>query len=114
MFLSNLYFEKIIYCISGLGADYRVYDYLNLKYELVHLNWIAPKNKETIESYAFRLSKFIDIREDFYLIGVSFGGLIATEISKIIRPKFLFLISSVHLKSELPLLYRFIGTSNII
>ena len=45
---------------------------------------------------------------------MSFGALIATEISKIIRPKFLFLISSVHLKSELPLLYRFIRTSNII
>ncbi len=24
-----------IYCISGLGADYRVYDYLNLNYELL-------------------------------------------------------------------------------
>jgi len=33
-----------IYAIPGLGADKRVFEHLQLEYELVALDWIPPKN----------------------------------------------------------------------
>ncbi|WP_235958360.1 alpha/beta hydrolase [Flammeovirga agarivorans] len=102
------------YCISGLGADQRVYDSLDLKYEKVPLNWIKPHKNESLKSYAMRLSQNIDKDEKFIIIGVSFGGLIAVEISKILKPEFTVLISTVEKSSELPIHYRLISKINFI
>ena len=44
----------------------------------------------------------------------SFGGLIATEISKILKPKFTILISSVETKNELSRLIKLAGKSNLL
>ena len=107
--------EKLkIYAISGLGADRRVFDFLNLDLELVPIDWIEPKKNESIENYAERLSKIIDTRHDFILMGVSFGGLVAVEISKILKPKLTILISSVATKKEIPKFLKLIGQTEII
>jgi len=37
-----------IYAVSGLGADKRVYQQLNLNADLIHLEWITPLKNETI------------------------------------------------------------------
>ena len=103
-----------VYGISGLGADKRVFDYLNLNFELITIDWIIPLPSEPIESYAKRLSSIIDDSTDFCIIGVSFGGLIATEINKVLSPKKVILISSVHTKNELRSIYRRIGQLKII
>ena len=100
-----------IYAISGLGADKRVFQYLTLNHDLITIDWITPEENEPIEKYAERLSVVIDTTEEFALIGVSFGGLIAVEISKIIQPRITFLISSVETKDELPKMFRWIGKS---
>lgn len=102
-----------IYAISGLGADERVFDFLKLNDELIPLNWIENFENESIESYSKRLSEKIDTSEGFAVLGVSFGGLIATEINKILEPKITILISSIELKDELPLLYKMVGKLKI-
>ena len=98
-----------LYAISGLGADKRVYQYLKLKHELIHLDWITPKKNERISDYAKRLSKPIDTSKPFGLIGLSFGGIVATEIAKQLNPKVTVLISSAETKNELRTLYRIFG-----
>lgn len=103
-----------LYAISGLGADRRVYENLNLDYELIHLDWITPLKKESISDYSLRLSKSIDTSEPFGLIGVSFGGLIAVEISKLITPIVTILISSAETKYELRSVYRWLGKTRLI
>lgn len=103
-----------IYAFSGLGADSRVFNYLNLDVDLVVIDWIEPKKNESIESYARRLSPLIDTNQDFGLMGVSFGGLVAVEVSKILHPKFTILISSVATKKEIPRFYQLIGHSSIL
>ena len=47
------------------------------------------------------------------LIGLSFGGIVATELSKIISVEKLILISSLKTKSEIPLIYRLAGKLHI-
>ncbi|MBQ4804525.1 alpha/beta hydrolase [Aquimarina sp. MMG015] len=103
-----------IYGISGLGADKRVFDSLSLEFEFIPIDWIDPHKNESIENYSKRLSVVIDTKNDFCLIGVSFGGLIASEISKILNPKTTILISSAHTKNELRTIFRWFGKTKLI
>lgn len=103
-----------IYGISGLGADKRVFDFLTLENEFIPIDWITPHKNEPIKDYSKRLSSVIDIENDFCLIGVSFGGLIATEISQILNPKTTILISSAHTKNELRPIFRWLGKTQLI
>ncbi len=105
-----------IFAISGLGADKRVFKYLTLEHELIPVEWIKPKSKEPIIEYSKRLIKEYEIgtKEEFGILGVSFGGLIATEISKLTKPKFTILISSVETRTELSGLIKFVGKSKLI
>ena len=103
-----------IYGIGGLGADKRVFNDLNLNYNFIPIDWIAPFKNENISDYANRLSQCINQKEAYIILGVSFGGLIATEISKVLNPKMTILISSAETRSELPLLFRFIGKTRLL
>ena len=103
-----------LYGISGLGADKRVFEYLDLDCKLIPIEWIEPLKNETIESYSIRISKSINREEDFGIMGVSFGGLVAVEISKRLNPKLMILISSAETRLELRLIYRIIGKTKLL
>ena len=102
-----------IYGISGLGADERVFQYLELSQRIEPIRWIKPKDGESIQSYAQRLTDQIK-HDDFILIAVSFGGLVAVELSKILKPKRIILISSADKKQDLRGIYRLIGRTSLI
>jgi pimeloyl-ACP methyl ester carboxylesterase len=90
-----------IYCIPGLGADHRLFSRLNLNAELIPVKWIEAIPSDTPSSYATRLLDQIK-EENPILMGVSLGGIISVEISKLIPTKKLFLISTIKTKKELP------------
>jgi pimeloyl-ACP methyl ester carboxylesterase len=100
-----------IYCISGLGADKRVFQKLVFPsgYQVVHIEWIKPKVRETLSSYALRLLSQIDITKPFVLMGLSFGGMLASELLKSIRPIKTIIISSATTKFQIPWYFRFLG-----
>ena len=94
--------DKVLYIISGLGADYRVFKKLDLHdWTLIHLKWIKPEKDEKIEDYAHRMAAFIT-HPDPIILGLSFGGMMAIEISKIIPTRHIILVSSVKTYHELP------------
>lgn len=99
------------YCISGLGADERIFCNLHFPdvLEPVYLKWIKPEPNEALEHYALRLSEKIEDKEPYVLIGLSLGGMLAVEISKKKHPLATILISSVATSSELPGWYRWAG-----
>ena len=98
-----------IHLLSGLGADQRVFNYLDLSdYKVNHISWITPLNNESITQYAGRLLEQIDSDHPI-LIGVSFGGTMAIELGKLIQVKQIILISSVETKWDLPFYYRMVG-----
>ena len=59
-------------------------------------------------TYAKKLTKRIDHSKPFVLIGLSFGGMLATEIAKIYQPRKLILISTAATASELRPMYKFV------
>ncbi len=98
---------KNIYCISGLGADHRIFEKLSIPagYALKHIPWINPRSNELIDSYAHRMAERIEDPEPI-LIGVSFGGMLSVEISQFLPVKKIILISSIKSSSEKPLYFR--------
>jgi pimeloyl-ACP methyl ester carboxylesterase len=98
-----------IYILSGLGADERVFKYLDFKnLDISFVQWIKPEPLEPLASYAKRLSVQIKHRNPI-LIGLSFGGIVAATLAKIIPVQQLVLISSVKTKKDVPLIYRLAG-----
>ncbi|MEX1203277.1 MAG: alpha/beta hydrolase [Ferruginibacter sp.] len=97
-----------VYFIAGLGADSRVFKYIKLPagYEMKHLHWIKPKLKESLAHYAIRLSEYIEDKQPFVLIGLSMGGMIASEIAKTKKPTATILISSIATSKQLPTTFR--------
>jgi pimeloyl-ACP methyl ester carboxylesterase len=77
--------------------------------EAVHLNWISPEKEESLPSYALRLAASINREEPFALVGLSFGGMLATEIAKQYKPAVTILISSVPVSTQLPGYFKMAG-----
>jgi pimeloyl-ACP methyl ester carboxylesterase len=85
---------KVVYLLGGLGADERVFHSLDLSgFQTFFLDWIGPVASDTLESYSQRLSEQIKHPTPL-LVGVSFGGMIAVEISKKVKVEKVILISS--------------------
>jgi pimeloyl-ACP methyl ester carboxylesterase len=101
---------KQIYLLSGLGADYRVLQDLDFSgYETTYIKWIQPIENELIEDYAKRLIEQIKTKNPI-IIGLSFGGMMAAEIGKLINTEKIILIASAKTKFEIPFYYRFAGS----
>ena len=99
------------YFISGLGADKKAFQRIKLPegYEPVHLDWIAPEKDESLSNYARRFSSLIKNDDAFILIGLSFGGMLACEISKLRKPMKTIIISSLACSNELPWYFKSAG-----
>ena len=100
-----------VYFISGLGADSRVFHHIQLPqgFEPVYLDWIKPKQHESLHDYATRLAEPIDASEKFILAGLSMGGMMAVEIAKRYQPVMTILLSSVPCSENLPFYYKVAG-----
>ena len=93
---------KKVYFISGLGADKRAFSFLDLSFcEPVFINWIKPLEKESLKSYALRLRKQIPV-EHPTVVGVSFGGMLATEMAKEDKLMNVIIIASNKSSAEFP------------
>ncbi|QMU27182.1 alpha/beta hydrolase [Adhaeribacter radiodurans] len=106
-----------IYLIPGLGADARMFQFLQLdaeKFKIVILEWLSPYTNEPLAMYASRMAAQIKVNtQPIILVGVSFGGMIAVEISKFFSTAHVILISSIKTHTELPFYLRFFGQLEI-
>ena len=84
-----------IYAIPGLGADARVFANVQRYLPLTIIDWKPNEANESIENYAGRMASEIPKNEPFILLGLSFGGVIAQEICRILKPEKLILLSSI-------------------
>ncbi|MEO6638410.1 MAG: alpha/beta hydrolase [Ginsengibacter sp.] len=104
---------KHIYCVSGFGADERVFAKLKFNNCKVHfIPWLIPERKETLAVYAKRMAEGID-QKNPVLFGLSFGGMICIEIAKFIKTEKVILISSVASFRERPLWMKVTGKSRL-
>ncbi|HKC66843.1 MAG TPA: alpha/beta hydrolase [Bacteroidia bacterium] len=104
-----------VYFISGLGADERTFQKLVLpgSWEIIHLRWLPVDKNETLKSYAEKFAREIDTSKPFNLVGLSFGGVLATELLQFIKPDKTIIISSISNKNELPVSFKLLGVLKI-
>ena len=104
-----------IYFLSGLGANYSAFKYLTFpsNVQTVFIDWLAPLKNESLKSYAKRIAEKIDNTQPFILVGLSFGGMLATEVIEFVQPQKTILISSAARRQELPVYYKLAGTLGI-
>ena len=91
------------YLMPGMSANSLIFEKIKLNgnFKLHYLEWIDPKKNESLKDYSIRFSKKINHKNPI-LIGVSFGGILVQEISKIIDVRKIIIISSVKSNQEFP------------
>lgn len=99
-----------IYFVPGLAANNKIFEHIqldNTKYECHFLEWKIPIVKdESIKAYAQRMCDEITHTNPI-LIGVSFGGIMVQEMSKLIPVEKVIIISSVKSNIEFPKRLKF-------
>jgi pimeloyl-ACP methyl ester carboxylesterase len=92
----------MVYFVSGLGADERVFQLLELPgIPVEHIKWLKPERYEKLGNYAARLISLIDQRDEVILVGLSFGGIVCQEIARHITVKKIIIISSIKTRAEM-------------
>ena len=93
----------VFYLIPGLGADERVFQRWQLVGEVHVLGWVPPQSPaEPLPPYAARLAGAVPPGQVCWLVGVSFGGLLALEIARLRPLARVVLVSSLAGPHELP------------
>nr|WP_321356558.1 alpha/beta hydrolase [uncultured Draconibacterium sp.] len=100
--------KHTVYLIPGQGADARLYKNLELDtaFQIKHIDYFTPDKGWDMEAFARELSKQIDTTETFSIIGVSLGGMLATEMADFLNPEKVIIISSAKNRKEFPGRYR--------
>lgn len=100
-----------LYFVPGLAANTKIFERISLPeehFELHFLDWMLPTSiNESIEEYALRMCAKIQHKNPV-LIGVSFGGIMVQEMSKIIDCKKIIIISSVKSNKEFPKRFKLV------
>jgi pimeloyl-ACP methyl ester carboxylesterase len=104
-----------VYCIPGLAADRRVFRHIRLpeKHEAVFLDWLRPLPREALTAYARRMAEQVDTSIPFYVMGLSLGGMIASEIVRMHPQGKLILVASIPHAGHLPAYYRWMQRAKL-
>ena len=98
-----------VYFVPGMAAGAEIFRNIRLpedRFTTHILEWLIPETNEKIAVYAKRMAALIT-ESDSVLIGVSFGGVVAQEMSEYVSLRKLIIISSVKTEFELPRRMKF-------
>jgi len=100
--------KPVVYLIPGQGADARLYKNIHLDslFEVRNIEYFTPEKEWDMSDFARQLAKQIDTTSRFSLVGVSLGGMLATEMADFLKPDTVVLVSSAKSRKELPFRYR--------
>ncbi len=98
-----------VYLIPGQGADYRLFNNLDLgeEYDTIHIKYSIPDKGMRMKEYAQLLAGQIDTSQPFIIVGASLGGMLAVEMNEFLNPEKVIVISSAKCRKELPGRYKF-------
>jgi hypothetical protein len=90
----------------GLAADGHLFSQIGLiNCKVIVAEFLSPLRNESLQHYAKRIALSLPHHEDIIFAGVSFGGILAQEVSKFIPAKKVILISSVSSSHQKPLMF---------
>jgi len=108
--------KQHIYFFPGLGAGSKIFEHISLpkeSFEIHLLEWKIPLSfNESLQEYAKRMCEDVK-HENPILLGVSFGGILVQEMSKIISVEKIILVSSIKSNDEFPNRLKIIQTTKV-
>lgn len=101
--------KTTLYLIPGQGADSTQFVNLTFdeQFEVKNVKYFTPEKGWEMADFARALSTQIDTSKKYIIIGVSLGGMLATEMADFMEPEKIIIISSAKHRKELPGRYRF-------
>ena len=94
------------YLIPGMGADQRLYTHFDLPGEMHKLNWWPHGKAKSLAEYAAILAEQIKTTDNV-IIGSSMGGMVASELSHLIKPRATILVSAPTGRHQFPTVLKF-------
>lgn len=94
--------EDGLFAIPGLGVDGRVYGRMVEHLPLQVIEWLEPEAAETLSQYALRMAHSLPSGQPVWLLGYSFGGVVAQEIARLRPGTQLILINTLCRVAEKP------------
>lgn len=91
------------FLLPGVGCDSRVFGRLAraLPWDVQYVEWPKPEPGETLRHFAMRIAPQIKDPKNTILIGYSFGGMVAAELS-VLNPAATVIIASIKSSDERP------------
>ena len=114
-----------VYFVPGLAAGKEIFRNILLpeaEYKTYVLEWLIPEKNEALSTYSARMASLVK-EPNAVLVGVSFGGVVAQEMSVFLDLRKLIIISSIKSRNELPhrlkiaaktLAYKLVPTSLVL
>ncbi|MEA1899080.1 MAG: alpha/beta hydrolase [Bacteroidota bacterium] len=104
--------KPVVYFIPGQGSDYRLFKNIDIdsSFKTKNIKYFTPDKDWNLRDFAKVLSLQIDTSHTFIIVGVSLGGMLATEMGSFLNPEKIIIISSAKCREELPLRYKFQGS----
>ncbi len=99
-----------VYFVPGLAASPSIFENIKLPedtFEMIFLEWQMPLPNENLQQYCQRWTQTFK-HQNPVLVGVSFGGVIVQEMSRLIATRKVIIISSVKCNTEFPLRMRLV------
>ena len=103
-----------VWVLPGMGADSRIFRSLTFPWSATFLEWLDPKDGETISSYADRLLNGHDIAHNDLIFGYSFGGIVAQDWASRNKVQRVVLLNSLHHKSTVRPFFRLLSLTGIL
>jgi hypothetical protein len=94
--------ELNYYLIPGMGANRRLYENYQLPGKIHHLEWEYVEGAQTLADYARHAAQKIQTSNNI-IVGSSMGGMMAVELSRIVRPMLTILISAPTGRHQFPI-----------
>lgn len=104
-----------LYLIPGMSAGEKSFEALSVpeNCSATFVPWLIPHKDETIVGYSKRMMDQVKLEEPYVLVGVSFGGIIAQEAMRFLKPQGVILISTVKSSLEKPPWMRWANRARI-
>jgi pimeloyl-ACP methyl ester carboxylesterase len=94
---------KPLIFLPGLGADARPFRHQKKVFKHFRCPpWLEPKTRESLAGYARRWAGVLNLKPKAVLVGVSFGGMVAQEMARWVKPSAVILIGSCRSCESIP------------
>jgi len=101
--------------LPGIGVDARVFTIQQMQFpQLVVPEWLPPQRRESLPDYAARMAAACHPGRPCVVGGMSFGGMVALEMTRHLPAAACVLIASVKSADELPWTLRSLGVAAFV